>query len=79
MYIVAPDDISRLREQLTTKFGSPDRVQEPKGWRETWFMGDGKKNVTWREYSGSGGATIDFNKFEPDDKLDKLKRWHIKE
>lgn len=81
VYLVTADDIGRLREQLTRQLGPPHRASTGKGSYEVWWAGDGKKNVTWRDYSESGGSgdqTVDFNNFDPGDKLDALKRWHIK-
>jgi RHS repeat-associated protein len=70
------DDVQleRIRLDLHAKLGEPDVKSTPKGNIEVWQLSDDPKaTVTYRPFSKSGGATIDYNGV---DGLD-MKRFHI--
>ncbi|MFC9751816.1 putative T7SS-secreted protein [Streptomyces sp. NPDC056921] len=70
------DDVQleRIRLDLHAKLGEPDVKTTPKGNIEVWQLSDDPKaTVTYRPFSKSGGATIDYNGV---DGLD-MKRFHI--
>ncbi|MFJ1746962.1 putative T7SS-secreted protein [Streptomyces sp. NPDC088116] len=66
--------LERVRLDLHAKLGEPDVKGTPKGNIEVWQLSDDPKaTVTYRPFSKSGGATIDYNGV---DGLD-MKRFHI--
>ncbi|MFD9035562.1 hypothetical protein ACFVZW_31135 [Streptomyces sp. NPDC059567] len=66
--------LERVRLDLHAKLGEPVIKSTPKGDIEVWQLSDDPKaTVTYRSFSGSGGATIDYNGV---DGLG-MKRFHI--
>ncbi|MEU0368696.1 putative T7SS-secreted protein [Streptomyces sp. NPDC006283] len=66
--------LERIRLDLHAKLGEPEVKPTPKGNIEVWQLSDDPKaTVTYRPFSKSGGATIDYNDV---DGLD-MKRFHI--
>ncbi|MFF2404831.1 putative T7SS-secreted protein [Streptomyces goshikiensis] len=67
-------ELERIRLDLHAKLGDPEVKPTPKGNIEVWQLSDDPKaTVTYRPFSKSGGATIDYNDV---DGLD-MKRFHI--
>lgn len=67
-------ELERIRLDLHAKLGDPEVKPTPKGNIEVWQLSDDPKStVTYRPFSKSGGATIDYNDV---DGLD-MKRFHI--
>ncbi|MGX1807720.1 hypothetical protein ACWIGI_18540 [Nocardia sp. NPDC055321] len=72
--MVTQEQIDQGRADLKAKLGDPQVQATPKGDIEVWKLSsDPKVTVTYRPFSDSGGATIDFNNVPGVD----IKRWHI--
>ncbi|NEW34438.1 hypothetical protein GV791_18010 [Nocardia cyriacigeorgica] len=72
--MVTQEDVDRARAELHERLGPPETKITPKGPVEVWIIStDPKSNVTFRSFSESGGATIDFNAVPGV----PIKRWHI--
>ncbi|MFD4355730.1 hypothetical protein ACFWPX_24470 [Nocardia sp. NPDC058518] len=72
--IVTAAALEQARQELTEKLGQPDVKQTPKGDIEVWTIpGNPPSTVTYRPFSRSGGATLDFNSVPGV----PIKRWHI--
>lgn len=73
--MVTQQQVETARQELHEKLGPPQVKNVPgKGIVETWeISGDPKSTVTYRNFSTSGGPTLDFNNV-PDV---PIKRWHI--
>ncbi|WP_227996090.1 hypothetical protein [Nocardia australiensis] len=72
--MVSQEQVDKARAELTEKLGPPRVQPTPKGDIEVWeISGDPKSTVTYRPFSQSGGATIDYNNVPGV----SIKRWHI--
>ncbi|MFR9751405.1 hypothetical protein ACL02S_10250 [Nocardia sp. 004] len=72
--MVSQEQVDKARAELTEKLGPPRVNSTPKGDIEVWeISSDPKSTVTYRPFSQSGGATIDYNNVPGVD----IKRWHI--
>ncbi|MGP3775653.1 RHS repeat-associated core domain-containing protein [Streptomyces sp. SDT5-1] len=72
--MVSEQQLGEIRGDLHAKLGQPDVKPTPKGDIEVWHLSDDPKaTVTYRPFSRSGGATIDYNGV---DGLN-MKRFHI--
>jgi hypothetical protein len=72
--LVSEEQLLQVRAELHERLGPPTIRSTPKGDIENWTIStDPRSTVTFRPFSRSGGATIDFNNI---DGLD-MKRLHI--
>lgn len=73
--LVDESRIVQMRDELREKLGEPPTVvRTPKGTIETWMLDpENRSNVTFRDYSGSGGLTIDVNRVD----AGGVKRYHV--
>ncbi|MGQ4601050.1 hypothetical protein, partial [Nocardia sp. R6R-6] len=74
--LVSREELEQAHKELIEKLGPPQVKSTPKGDIEVWeISGDPKSTVTYRPFSKSGGATLDFNEVPGV----TIKRWHIPE
>ena len=75
--MINDEQLSQVRQRFHDQLGEPTNViQTPKGTVEYWKISDDpKQTVAFRNYSGSGGHTIDINDVSGVD----MKRFHVGE
>lgn len=68
------DRVTAIGNDIRGQFGPPDIVEEnPKGTVESWRIGSARAWVTYRNFSNSGGPTIDITRVPG---LEAVKRFH---
>lgn len=74
--LISEEQLNQVRQHFHDQLGDPtNTIKTPKGEVEYWKISDDpKQTVTFRTYSGSGGATIDVNDVSGVD----MKRFHVR-